>query len=98
MSGVPPRFPMIWMLFQTQHFLCSFQFFVHNAPPIRDTLVLTVFGAARLLRLALRAERPRIKTDVTAYVASAGTGSSDSSLPSGSRAGGSIDTRSDVTL
>ena len=55
------------------------------------------FGAARLLRLALRAERPRVKTEVAAYAASAGTGSSDSSLPSGSRAGGSIDTRSAVT-
>src|SRR5713226_3702252 len=97
MSGVPPRFPMIWMLFKPSMFLLLSVLRTQRTAG-RDTLVLTVFGAARLLRLTLRAERPRGKTDLTAYAASAGTGSSDSSLPSGSCAGGSIDIRSAVTL
>src|ERR1017187_4850536 len=97
MSGVPPKFPMIWTLFKPNIFFAPSRSLYTTHQPVGIHGSSRAFGAARLLRLALRAERPRVKTEVAAYAASAGIGSSDSSLPSGSLAGGSIDTRSAVT-
>src|SRR5438270_10878630 len=97
MSGVPPKFPMIWTLFKPNIFVAPFSFSYTTHWPVGIHGPPQAFGAARLLRLALRAERPRAKKEVAAYADSAGIGSSDSSLPSGSLAGGLMYHRNDFS-
>src|SRR4029434_3174644 len=101
LAVVPVQLASFWLVaqvsydldvVQTQHVVPSFQLFVRNALPARTHRSLRAFSAARLLRLTLRAERPRALTDGSAYAVSRVTGSSDSSLPSGPWVGGSIET------
>src|SRR5260370_26356121 len=98
MSGVPPKFPMIWTLFKPNNiFVAPFGSLYTTHRPVGIHGSPRAFGAARLLRLALQAERPRVKMEVSAYAASAGIGWSDSCGPYATPARGSIDTPSGVT-
>src|ERR1017187_3497957 len=61
MSGVPPKFPMIWTLFKPNIFFAPFTSLYTTHQPVGIHGSPRAFRAARLLRLALRAERPRAK-------------------------------------
>src|ERR1039458_3769258 len=61
MSGAPPKFPMIWTLFKPSIFFAPFSSSYAAHRPVGIHGSPRAFGAARLLRLALRAERPRVK-------------------------------------